>query len=184
MLSLTNAIVECGKSIESQQKKSVVFLTWWKSEVLVKAAENMEHTEEKLVEFKEKVGDMIGDAGEKVKEMKEETKEKMGDILEKMPCYYLHKREEDNEEEEEENSSEKDNSWMQDERYEVHTRSPQHGQQVLHICRHPSRPLTSQLFSQKRCYNRTCVYRPGRGQRQGICESNLHRPLGLFEMAN
>ena len=72
------------------------------------------------------------------------------DILEKMPCYYLHKREEDNEEEEEENSSEKDNSWMRDERYEVHKRSPQHGQQVLHICRHPSRPLTSQLLSQKR----------------------------------
>ena len=146
MFSLTNAIVECGKSIESQQKKSVVFLTWWKSEVLVKAAANMENTEEKLVEFKEKVGDMIGDAGEKVKELKKETKEKMGDILEKMPCYYLHKREEDNEEEEEENSSEKDNSWMRDERYEVHTRSPQHGQQVLHICRHPSRPLTSQLL--------------------------------------
>ena len=134
-----------------------MFLTWWKSEVLVKAAANMEHTEEKLVEFKEKVGDMIGDAGEKVKEMKEETKEKMGDILEKMPCYYLHKREEDNEEEEDENSSEKDNSWMRDERYEVHTRSPQHGQQVLHICRHPSRPLKSQLLSQKRCYNRTCL---------------------------
>ena len=131
MFSLTNTIVECGKSIESQSKKSVVFLTWWKSEVLVKAAANMEHTEEKLVDFKEKVGDMIGDAGEKVKELKKETKEKMGDILEKMPCYYLHKREEDNEEEEEENSSEKDNSWMRDERYEVHKRSPQHGQQVL-----------------------------------------------------
>ena len=46
---------------------------------------------------------------------------------------------------------------MRDKRYEVHTRSPQHGQQVLHICRHPSRPLTSQLLSQKRCYNRTCI---------------------------
>ena len=64
MFSLRNAFVECGKSIDSQQKKSFLPLNWWKSEVLLT---NMEHTGEKLFELKGKVGDMIENAGEKVR---------------------------------------------------------------------------------------------------------------------